>query len=163
MQEDILDKLSTLPDSLLVATNVVQDSHTKYLATSEASKREVDELRKINTDLQVQLTKARGAHGQIRVEKDVLSEKLSAVDADREHLRNQIKDVQAANTATAEHIANLERRNVELQGALANALSGLQTSDVAKQANQERINDLEKANRDIDNEKQSLKLKVGRQ
>jgi hypothetical protein len=160
LHQDIVGKLDSLPDTLLAATNVLQNSHAEFLSSRDSSKREMDELRKLNTDYQIQLTKARGAHGQVRVEKDTLNEKLSTMEADRERLRGQVKELQTSNAEKAAQATVLESRNTELEAALAQALARLQASDVATQANQDRINDLEKANREISSERQVLKTKV---
>jgi hypothetical protein len=160
VHQHILDKLHALPESLLAATNTLQDSHAEFLSSRDGSKREMDELRKLNTDLQVQLTKARGAHGQVRVEKDILSETLSVVEGERDRLRGQLKELQGSSATTATQATTLEARNLELEEALSRALTRLQASDVATQANRERINELEKSSRDLTSEKQALKSKV---
>lgn len=160
LQKDVAERLATLPDSLLVATNAFQDIQADMLASRESTKREMEELRRLNTDYQIQVTKARGAHGQVRVEKDVLSEKLSIVEGDRDRLRGQVKELQITAATKAAETATLETRTSELEEALAQALARLQSSDVATQAHQQRTLDLEKANRDLSLEKQSLKSKV---
>jgi predicted nuclease with TOPRIM domain len=160
IHQEILSKLNALPDTFHAATNVLQDRHAEFLSSHNASQREMDELRKSNSDLQIQLTKARGAHGQIRVEKDALSEKIGIVEGDRDRLRGQVKEIQTSNAGTAAHIITLEARNSDLEEALAQALARLQASDVATQANQDRINELEKTNRESLSEKEALKSKV---
>ncbi|KAG6902960.1 hypothetical protein C0995_008533 [Termitomyces sp. Mi166 len=156
----ILDKLDALPDSIHAATDALQNNHIDFLNSHEATKRELDELRKANTDYQVQVSKARGAHGQIRVEKDALNDKLASAENERDRLRNQIKDSQASSTAKTAQIDALAVKNKELEDALATALTRLQTSDVATQASQKRIGELEDEIRELVTEKQSLQTKV---
>ncbi|KAJ7630423.1 hypothetical protein FB45DRAFT_1150649 [Roridomyces roridus] len=158
--KDFLEQLHALPDSLAAATNILQGAHAEFALTRDANKREVDELRKNNTDFQVQMAKARGAHGQVRVEKEVVVEKLSIVEADRERLRVQLKELQASTSSKAVELTAMQARNTDLEDALAKALARLQASDVTHQTSQDRILELEKSNRELLSEKQSLKAKV---
>ena len=160
IHQDIISKLNALPDTFHAATNVLQDHHAEFLSSHDTSQRELDELRKSNSDLQIQLTKARGAHGQIRVEKDALSGKIGVVEGDRDRLRGQVKELQTSNSGIAAQITTLQARNSDLEEALAQALARLQASDVATEANRDRINELEKANRESASENQALKSKV---
>lgn len=160
LQKDAMEKLNSLPDALAASSSVLQSVHAEFALIRDSHKREVEDLRKSNTDYQVQMAKARGAHGQVRVEKDVLSEKFGVMEGDRDRLRAQVKELQTtASTKVAECVA-AEARNSELEDALAKALSRLQASDVATQANQDRIAELEKANHDLLSEKHTLKTKV---
>ncbi|KAG6890997.1 hypothetical protein C0992_011274 [Termitomyces sp. T32_za158] len=156
----ILDKLDTLPDSIHAATDALQNNHIDFLNSHEATKRELDELRKSNTDYQVQVSRARGAHGQIRVEKDVLSEKLVSAESERDRLRDQVKDLQTSSTKRIGQVDTLATKNKELEDALAAALTRLEVSDAAMQANQKRIEKLEEERLDLVAEKQGLQTKV---
>jgi hypothetical protein len=160
LHKDVLDRLNALPETLAVTTNTMSDTHPDSALSLEASKRELEELRKLNTDYQIQLAKARGSHGQVRVEKDALSDKLSIAEGDRDQLRVQVKELQASAAKKATDAASVNARNSELEDALAQALARLQASDVATQANQERITELAKTNRELVSEKQTLKSKV---
>lgn len=161
MHKQVLDKITVLPDALSTNMNAVHKSLAEMITSRDNSKREVDELRKLNNDYQVQLTKARAAHGQVRVEKDVLNEKLGVVEGERDHLKVQVAELQSSTKARAAETVTLESRNSELEEALSKALARLQSSDVATQANQQRIADLEKINRDLAADKQASKSKVG--
>ncbi|KAF5377169.1 hypothetical protein D9615_006437 [Tricholomella constricta] len=160
LHQTILERLETLPETLQTVTDALQNNHAEFLSSHESSQRELDELRKSNTDYQIQLTKARGAHGQVRVEKDVLNEKLGAMENDRERLRNQVKELQASSEDKAAQASTLEDKNKELEDALAKALARLHASDVATQTNQARIAELENSNRELTSEKHALKIKV---
>lgn len=160
LHTDVLERLNTLPDAFAAATSVLQGVHAEFALGRDSTKRELEELRKSNTDFQIQVAKARGAHGQVRVEKDVLSEKLTIVENDRERLKNQLKEAQAAASSKATESSAIEARNSELEEALAKALARLQASDVTIQSNQERITELEKVNREVTSERQALKSKV---
>ncbi|KIY47001.1 hypothetical protein FISHEDRAFT_59902 [Fistulina hepatica ATCC 64428] len=158
LQNQLLERFNTfaLPDVLSTATSALQTAQAELALSREATKSEVEELRRANTEFQVQVAKARGAHGQVRVEKDVLADKLGVVEADRDRLRAEGKELQAASKAAQ----LVEDRNRELEDALQKALERLQTSDVATQANQQRISELERECRDLTTERQDLKSKV---
>ncbi|KAG6919477.1 hypothetical protein DXG01_005736 [Tephrocybe rancida] len=156
----INEKLDALPKTIQAATDALQNNHIDFLKSHEASKRELDELRKANTDFQVQVSKARGAHGQVRVEKDVLNEKLSSVESECDRLRNQVKDLQTSSLEQTAQVNTLEGKNRELEDALATALARLQSSDVATQANQKHVAEIESSNHELMAEKQALKTKV---
>ena len=158
----ISEKLDALPATFTAITDKIQNVFTELITSRDDSKRELEELRKLNTDYQIQLTKARGSHGQVRVEKDVLGEKLTIVEEDRERLRVQVKELQAGASSKTAEMSVLESKNTDLEEALTKALARLQSSDVAAEAHRESIAELEKANVELVAEKQDLKTKVSR-
>lgn len=159
----LADRLNALPETLTAAVTVLQNAHAEFAVSRDATKCDADEIRKLkaaNNDLQVQLAKARGAHGQVRVEKDNLGERLKDIENDRDSLRAQVDELRAAMSTRASEISAVELRNSELEDALSQSLARLKTSDVAAQSNQERIAELEKANKDASAEQQALKAQV---
>lgn len=160
LQHDALGRLKALPEALSAATSVLQATQVDLTSSLDASKRDLEDLRKSNTELQVQLAKARGAHGQVRVEKDALNDKVRLVEGDRDRLHSEVQELQVINTVKSTEAAALEKRNTELEEALAKALARLQASDVTAQSSQERIAELEKSNRELVSEKQIMKSKV---
>ncbi len=120
----------------------------------------MEDMRKANTDLQVQVAKARGAHGQVRVEKEMLAEKLTLVEADRAKWRESASEATAQAAAKTDEVAALTAKNAEMQDSLTKALARLQATDASGQAQQARISELEKANQDLLFEKRTLKNKV---
>ncbi|KAF9451764.1 hypothetical protein P691DRAFT_756971 [Macrolepiota fuliginosa MF-IS2] len=157
---DVLAKVQALPETVTAATTTLQMALTDLIHSRDSANKEIEELRRSNTDYQVQLAKARGAHGQVRVEKDVMSEKLSEVEAERERLGIQVKDLEKASAKKAAETSTLEARNAELEAALSKALSRLQAADVASQANTDRIAELEKLNGEFTNVKGGLESKI---
>ncbi|KAG6373108.1 hypothetical protein JVT61DRAFT_6710 [Boletus reticuloceps] len=156
----LTDRLDALPETLNAAVTVLQNAHAEFAVSRDAAKCDAEEIRKLkaeNNDLQVQLAKARGAHGQVRVDKDNLSERLKDMENDRDSLRVQVEELQA----TASEVSAVELRNSELEDALSQSLARLKTSDVAAQTNQEHITELEKVNRDAVAEQQALKAQFG--
>jgi hypothetical protein len=71
-----------------------------------------------------------------------------------------LKELQTSTSSKVTDLSAVEARNKELEDALAKALARLQASDVTHQTSQERILELEKANRELTSEKQTLKSKV---
>ena len=159
----LTDRLNALPETLTAAVTVLQNAHAEFAVSRDATKCDAEEIRKLksaNNELQVQLAKARGAHGQVRVEKDNLSDRLKDVEIDRDSLRAQVDESRAAISTRGSEVSALELRNSELEDALSQSLARLKTSDVAAQSNQERIAELEKANKDAAVEQQALKAQV---
>ncbi|KAG6334085.1 hypothetical protein ID866_5001 [Astraeus odoratus] len=163
LHQELGDRINALPDSLSAAINVLQTAHAEFAVSREAAKHDADEIRKLkaaNNDLQIQLAKARGAHGQVRVEKDNLAERLKDLESGRDSLRTQVEELQASTRNQQSETAAVELRNSELEEALSQSLARLKASDVATQTQQERIAELEKANRDATAEQQSLKSQL---
>ena len=159
-QKDVLSRLDGLPESFAAATTMLKESSAAFASSHEALKRETDDLRKLNAEYQSQLSKARSAHGQARVEKDMLSESLNEVEKERDDLRAQVKELQAAAGSQSSETAALRAKVFEQEEALKRGLERLKADDVAAQVRQERIGELEKINRELSAEKQSLVAKV---
>ena len=163
LHQDVLDRLSALPEALSTATGVLQTAHAEFASSRDASKHDLEEIRRLktqNADLQVQLAKARGAHGQVRVEKDNLVEKVHTIETERDRCRSQLEETRAAVAAQAATSATFESRNSELEEALSQALARLKASDVAAQTSQERIAELETINHERTAENQMKRSKV---
>lgn len=155
------ERLDALPETLTTIATGLRQTLSELITSNDGSKREADELRKLNTECQMQLSRARSLHGQVRVEKDMLSEKLAVVESDRDRLRVQVQELQAAALSKTTETAAFEARNAELEDSLAKALARLQTADAAAQSDRNTIAELEKTKRDAIIEKDSLKTKVG--
>ncbi|KAI0638793.1 hypothetical protein C8Q77DRAFT_1183752 [Trametes polyzona] len=159
---DIIKHINALPEAMVEATKVLQNAHADFAArdTSQKDSEEIRRLMVTNSELQVQLAKARGAHGQVRVEKDMLSERVKAAEAERDRLHSRVEVLQDSVSDKAAEAAALEAKNAELEEALARALERLKAADVQAQTQQERISELEKARHEVALEKQQLKAKV---
>ncbi|KAF9032191.1 hypothetical protein BJ165DRAFT_1535149 [Panaeolus papilionaceus] len=156
----VMDKLAALPDSFKDVTTSLQAGLMELITSRDATKCELEELRKTNTENQVQVAKARGAHGQVRVEKDVLAKKLGIVEGDRDRLRAQVKDLWKTTSDKVKDISALEVKYATLEAALSKAPERLQDSDVAATQDKQKIANLEKANRELLEEKQGLNIRV---
>ncbi len=160
--QDIIKHINALPEAMVEATKVLQNAHAEF-ATRDTSQNDSEEIRRLmssNAELQIQLAKARGAHGQVRVEKDMLSERVKAAEADRDRLNYRLETLQNSISNRAAETVTLEAKNVELEQALARALERLKDADVKAQSQTERIADLEKSNTELSLDKQQLKAKV---
>ncbi|KAG1725572.1 uncharacterized protein EDB91DRAFT_1168041 [Suillus paluster] len=164
LREDLSERMNALPEALHVAVSVLQTAHAEFAVSRDASKRDQEEIRKLkaaNTEHQIQVAKARGAHGQVRVEKDNLAERLKDVESERDRLRAQVEELQGTIGTQSIDVAAVESRNCELEEALSQSLARLKVSDVATQTNQERISELEKLNKEALAEQVNLNSKVG--
>ncbi|KAI0770961.1 hypothetical protein BD413DRAFT_554018 [Trametes elegans] len=159
---DIIKHINTLPEAMVEATKVLQNAHADFAArdTSQKDSEEIRRLMSANSELQVQLAKARGAHGQVRVEKDMLNERVKAAEAERDRLHERVEALQDSVSNKAAEAAAMEAKNAELEDALARALDRLKAADVQAQSQQERLSELEKSKHEIGLEKQQLKAKV---
>ncbi|KAG1746827.1 hypothetical protein EDB19DRAFT_1687817 [Suillus lakei] len=149
LREDLSERMNALPEALHVAVSVLQTAHAEFAVSRDASKRDQEDIRKLkaaNAEHQVQVAKARGAHGQIRVEKDNLAERLKDIESERDGLRAQVEELQ--NTAA------VGLRISELEEALSQSLARLKASD-------ERISELEKTNKEALAEQANLNSKIG--
>lgn len=160
--QDIIKHINALPEAMVEATKVLQNAHADIISR-DTSKKDAEEIRRLmsnNAELQIQLAKARGAHGQVRVEKDMFAERLHTAESERDQLRTKLAEVESAIAEKADGMAAVETRKTELEDALEKALERIKSSDVTAQRNQERIAALEKTVADLTNEKQLLRTKV---
>ena len=166
LHQDVLARLVGLPDSIAMSaesiTAAAQLAHAELLAhtVTKADFEEVRGMMAANADLQVQLAKARAQYGTARAEKDIMLERIDSAEAERDRLRAQVDEIQAAVLLRATDAAGAQARNVELEEALAQSLARLKTSDVTIESQQERLLDLEKLNRELNADKQALVSKA---
>ena len=159
----LLEELSPLKDSLASNAELLNSNQAEILSQLSAVQDSSQELRKLttsNADMQVQLTKARAAHGQIRVEKDNLNEKLRAAENETDSLKTKVSELQALSVAKTAEFATLQSRMSDQERAMHSALERLKFSDVNAQQQNERIAELERLNRELAMEKQQLKSKA---
>ncbi|TFK19893.1 hypothetical protein FA15DRAFT_626187 [Coprinopsis marcescibilis] len=159
-QQAISNKVEGIPEVVKSHIAALQDTITELIASRDAPRRELDDLRKLSADYQIQLAKARAQHGQVRVEKDVLGEKLSAIEAERDQFKNKVAELENAVNAKSTEVVTLGARTSELDEALAKALGRLKEADVATQADKKHIAELEKTVKETAVESHSLKSKV---
>ena len=160
--QDIIKHINSLPEAMVEATKVLQNAHAEF-ATRDTSHKDSEEIKRLmaeNANLQVQVAKARGAHGQVRVEKDMLNERVKVAEADAERLNERMESLQDSMSKKAADMVTLEAKNVELEEALARALERLKAADVQAQSQQEKLAELEKAKSEFIVEKHQLIAKV---
>ncbi|KAI5120547.1 hypothetical protein M0805_000275 [Coniferiporia weirii] len=163
INRQLINELTPIPESVSSALSSYEARQAELLSRIQSMQDASQELRKsaaMNADLQIQLVKARGAHGQIRVEKDNINEKLSTVESERDRLRTKVEELQANAIVHAAEFAALGARNADQERAMHTALDRLKISDVNAQTQQERIAELEKANRELALEKYQLRSKI---
>ncbi|KAI0960912.1 hypothetical protein AcV7_000159 [Taiwanofungus camphoratus] len=160
--QDIIKHINALPEAMVEATRILQNVHADF-AARDTSQKDAEEIRRLMTtsaELQVQLAKARGAHGQVRVEKDMLAEQLKSTEVERDRLSSKVEELQLSASAKLAEATTTEAKNIELEEALARALDRLKAADVQVQSDHERISQLEALNRELGTQKQQLKSQV---
>jgi chromosome segregation ATPase len=163
ISRQIMSELSPMPNTVEVAMQSMELKQAEMMKRLLGLQDSTDELRKHTstaTELQAQLVKARAAHGQIRVEKDNLSERLVIAEAERDRLKSKVEELQVNSLAHATELATLQTRADEQENAMHTALDRLKVADVNAQIQHERIAELEKINRELALERQQLKSKV---
>ncbi len=162
LHQDVLSRLMGLPDSMAASIKAAQLAHAELLAHT-VTKEDFEEVRSMmatNSDLQVQLTKARAQHGAVRAEKDIMMERISSAEQERDQLRAKVDEIQAVMLLRATDAATSQARTMELEEALSQSLARLKTSDVTIESQQERLLELEKLNRELNADKQALVSKA---
>jgi len=162
LHQTVLSRLTELPESMAAVIKTAQTAQAELLART-ITKEDFDEVRKMmatNADLQVQLAKARAQYGAVRAEKDIVMERITSAEAERDQLRAKVDEIQAVMLLRATDAATSQARTAELEEALAQSLARLKTSDVTIESQKERLLELEKLNRELTSEKQALVSKV---
>ncbi|KAI9436935.1 hypothetical protein H4582DRAFT_366964 [Lactarius indigo] len=162
LHQDVLSRLMGLPDSMATSIKAAQLAHAELLShtVTKADFEEVRSMMATNSDLQVQLAKARAQYGTVRAEKDIMLDRISSAEAERDQLRTKVDEIQALMLLRATDAATSQARTIELEEALSQSLARLKTSDVTIESQQERLLELEKLNRELNADKQALVTKV---
>ncbi|EJD04490.1 uncharacterized protein FOMMEDRAFT_140427 [Fomitiporia mediterranea MF3/22] len=162
---EVLARLSPISESIISALSSYETKHGDLLSRLQSMDEASQDVRKLttqNAELQSQVNKARSQHGLLRVQHDNLASKVTSLEAERDQLRAKIDEMHAAALSRASDYSALEARNHEQERAMHAALDRLKVSDVNAQTYQERISELEKANRELTQEGQQLKLSTAR-
>ena len=162
LHQDVLSRLMGLPDSMAASIEAAQFAHAELLAHT-VTKEDFEEVRSMmatNSDLQVQLAKARAQYGAARAEKDIMLERIASAESERDQLRAKVDEIQAVMLLRATDAATSQARTTELEEALSQSLARLKTSDVTIESQQERLLELEKLNRELNADKQTLVSKA---
>ena len=162
LHQNVLSRLTELPDNMAAVIKAAQTAQAELLART-VTKEDFEEVRKMmatNADLQVQLAKARAQYGAVRAEKDIVMERITSADAERDHLRAKVDEIQAIMLLRATDAATAQARTKELEEASAQSLARLKASDVTIENQRERLFELEKLNKELTSEKQALVSKV---
>jgi len=162
-QKDTIAHVSALSSALEDATKTLKVSQEELISRVQLSLGESEEYRKLsaaNSELQAQLAKARASHGQVRVEKDALSERFEAVEDERDSLKAELEKLTSLFSVKSSETAVAEARNVELEEAQTQALARQQSTDASIQKLETRITEYEKDVSRYNSAKESLEAKV---
>ena len=133
LHQTVLSRLTDLPDIITTTVKVAQQTQAELLAHMVT-----------RTDFE-----------------DVMKGRISSVESERDLLRAKVDEIQAVMLLRATDAAAAQARATELEEALNRSLARLKTSDVTIESQQERLLELEKLNRELISEKQTLVAKVG--
>ena len=136
-------KVDELPDAMADMMHSLQNTLAELITAQNALRRELDEERKYSSELQVQVSKARGSHGQVRVEKDALSEKLAMVEADRDRVRGEAKELEKKLEGEQERVRSLEAGKGDLRVELEKTNVRLQAAESGVEEMKKRCEALE--------------------
>ena len=162
-QKDAIAQVSALSFSLEETTKTLKVSQEELLAQVQLSIKESEESRKLlaaNSELQAQLAEAHASHGQDRVEKDELSEKLRTVGDERDMLKTEVEKLTDLLSAKSFEAATVGAKNAELEEAQTQALTRQQATDAIIQKLEARIAEHEKETSQVSSVKESLEAKV---
>ena len=162
LHQNVLSRLTELPESMAAVIKAAQTAQAELLART-VTKEDFEEVRKMmaaNADLQVQLAKARAQYGAARAETDIVMERMTSAELERDQLRAKVDEVQALMLQRATDTAISQARTTELEEALAQSSARLKTSDVTIESQKERLLEIEKLNRKLTSDEQALVSKV---
>lgn len=164
LHENLRSLVTSLPGNFVEAIKTLKDGQDELLEkirNSESSQTgEIRNLLASNADLQVQIAKARGAHGQIRVEKDLMFDRMTAAESERDSLRAQLEELRNKSAAGEKEMAATGPRIAELEDSLSHARARLESSEITSKAKDERIATIERQNREYNMEQYQLISKV---
>ena len=164
LHQNVLSRLTDLPDSMAAIVKAAQVAQAELLARA-VTKQDFEEVRSMmatNADLQLQLAKATAQNGAVRAEKDIVMERMTSAESERDRLRAKVDEIQAVMLLRATDAATSQARITELEEASSQSLARLKISDITIESQQERLLGLERLNRELNSEKQALVSKVGR-
>lgn len=133
LHQTVLSSLTDLPDIMTTTIKAAQQAQAELLADTVSRK-----------DFE-----------------DVVKERISSAESERDLLRAKVDEIQTVMLLRATDAAAAQSRATELEEALNRSLARLKTSDVTIESQQERLLELEKLNRELISEKQTLITKVG--
>ena len=162
-QKDAIAQVSALASALEDTTKALKTSQEELISRVQLGPKESEEDRELsaaNSELQVQLAEVRTSYGQVRVEKDALSEKFNAVQDERDTLRAELEKLKSLFSIKASEAAAVEAKNAELEDAQTQALSRQQSTDASIQKFEARIAEYEKEASQFSRVKENLQIKV---
>jgi hypothetical protein len=162
--EDVL-RIGSSVESLSTGQQAMQDKIAKLLTLHQTVLSSLTDLPDIMTTT---IKAAQQAQAELLADtvsrkdfEDVVKERISSAESERDLLRAKVDEIQAVMLLRATDAAAAQSRATELEEALNRSLARLKTSDVTIESQQERLLELEKLNRELISEKQTLVTKVG--
>ena len=162
-QKDAIAQVSALSSALEDTAKALKASQEELISRVQLSLKEPGEYKMLcttNSELQAQLVEARALHGQVRVEKDSLSERLKVVEDERDSLKAELEKLTSLFSIKSSEATTAEAKNVELEEAQTQALARQQATDATIQKLEARIAECEKEASQFSSVKDNLQAKV---
>ena len=162
-QKDAIAQVSALSSALEDTAKALKASQEELISRVQLSLKESEEYRMLcaaNSEVKAQLVKARALHGQVRAEKDALSERLKVADDERDSLKAEFEKLTSLFSIKTSEAAVVEVKNVELEEAQTQALARQQATDATIQKLEARIAECEKEASRFSSVKEGLQAKV---
>ncbi|KAF8258492.1 hypothetical protein EI94DRAFT_1707951 [Lactarius quietus] len=132
LDQDVLSRLTYLPDSVPASINVKQLADSKVLAcTVTEDFQNVKSIARTHSDLQVKVAKVRTQYGAVKVKKYIM---LERIDSERDQLRAKANEIQAVKLPRVTSVVSW--RTME---APSRSLALLKASDMVNESHQEHF------------------------
>ena len=156
----ILNKASVLPDHIAAIGQSSNLAQAEFLSKLRSLPDLID-LQNQKMDLQVQLTKAIKSHGQVRSEKDVLGERVHALEGERERLRIELQSLKSNLAEQESEVAVSSSKAEQAEKALQQALSRVEMSEAVAKTLNEQVLRMEGVQRELQRASNERQAQVG--
>jgi chromosome segregation ATPase len=144
----ILTQTSRIPDHVTAIGQSLNSAQMDFLSKLRSLPDLID-LQNQRIESQVQLNKAIKSHGQVRSEKDVLGERVQALESERDRLRAEIQSLKGNLTEKDSEMAASISKAEQVDKALQQALSRVETSEAVIETLKEQVLRMEGVQRDL--------------
>jgi len=160
---DVQTRVTELPGFVRSSVDDLRASFSEQIANSLAPRQDPEELRALlvaKSDAEAQLQKLQGTNSQLAFEKDALTDRFAAMEAENKLLRAQLEEQRASAIERDIKVAKAETRTTELEANLNNVTSRLQATEANAENAQSRSAELDGQIRGLTAEKHQLQSKV---
>ncbi|PVF94544.1 hypothetical protein CPB86DRAFT_808513 [Serendipita vermifera] len=152
-------QIAALPEHLAVASQAANHAQSELLSKLRVLP-EINDLQNQRMELQVQLNKARSSYGQVRSEKEVLSERLQNIESERNRLREELQSLKNTLSEKESDVSLAATKADQTNNALQHALARVESSEAITKALREQILRMESTHRDLQKTNNERQIKV---